>query len=237
MTFKNSFKKIYVTRQNFILLASTVISLLNSIVVWWSVPLQYVAKYETTHLWQLMHASLLNRETRSIRSVRLCWEMQNWQHNLLTRCSVRIYVWLKFTNTCPSYWIRFDFDISGWCVALFCDMLFLAWYIRPWYFQRRGYMWSDSVSQLCQKVSSLLHRSDTIWWKIVYVFWNLRILYPVIFIHFQVKARIRVQLSAAHSLQDVDRAVDAFISVGKDLKVIPWKVKVISNGLLVWRSR
>ena len=38
---------------------------------------------------------------------------------------------------------------------------------------------------------------------------------------FSGKARIRVQLSAAHSLQDVDRAVDAFISVGKDLKVIP----------------
>ncbi|KAK2190056.1 hypothetical protein NP493_90g00006 [Ridgeia piscesae] len=35
------------------------------------------------------------------------------------------------------------------------------------------------------------------------------------------KARIRVQLSAAHSLQNVDLAVDAFIEIGKQLKVIP----------------
>lgn len=34
------------------------------------------------------------------------------------------------------------------------------------------------------------------------------------------QARIRVQLSAAHSLEQVDRAVDAFIKVGKKLKVI-----------------
>ena len=34
------------------------------------------------------------------------------------------------------------------------------------------------------------------------------------------KARIRVQLSAGHSLQNVDTAVDAFIETGKQLKVI-----------------
>ena len=34
------------------------------------------------------------------------------------------------------------------------------------------------------------------------------------------QARIRVQLSAAHSLEDVDRAVDAFIEVGKAKSVI-----------------
>jgi glycine C-acetyltransferase len=34
------------------------------------------------------------------------------------------------------------------------------------------------------------------------------------------QARIRVQLSAAHTLEQVDRAVDAFIKVGKKLKVI-----------------
>jgi glycine C-acetyltransferase len=34
------------------------------------------------------------------------------------------------------------------------------------------------------------------------------------------KARIRVQISAAHSEQDVDRAVAAFTKVGKELKVI-----------------
>lgn len=34
------------------------------------------------------------------------------------------------------------------------------------------------------------------------------------------QARIRVQLSAAHTLDQVDRAVDAFIKVGKKLKVI-----------------
>ena len=34
------------------------------------------------------------------------------------------------------------------------------------------------------------------------------------------KARIRVQISAAHSEADIDRAVDAFISIGRDLKVV-----------------
>ncbi|KAK3763112.1 hypothetical protein RRG08_013240 [Elysia crispata] len=34
------------------------------------------------------------------------------------------------------------------------------------------------------------------------------------------KARIRVQLSASHSIQDVDRAVDAFTEIGRSLKVI-----------------
>lgn len=35
------------------------------------------------------------------------------------------------------------------------------------------------------------------------------------------KARIRVQLSASHTLQEVDKCVDAFISIGRKLKVIP----------------
>jgi 7-keto-8-aminopelargonate synthetase-like enzyme len=34
------------------------------------------------------------------------------------------------------------------------------------------------------------------------------------------KARIRVQLSASHSDEDIDKAVTAFIEVGKKLKVI-----------------
>lgn len=34
------------------------------------------------------------------------------------------------------------------------------------------------------------------------------------------KARIRVQLSAAHTREQLDKAVDAFISVGKELKVV-----------------
>jgi len=34
------------------------------------------------------------------------------------------------------------------------------------------------------------------------------------------KARIRVQISAAHSTQDIDKLVDAFTRVGKSLKVI-----------------
>jgi glycine C-acetyltransferase len=41
--------------------------------------------------------------------------------------------------------------------------------------------------------------------------------YPVVP---QNKARIRTQMSAAHSLEQVDNAVDAFISVGRDLGVI-----------------
>jgi glycine C-acetyltransferase len=34
------------------------------------------------------------------------------------------------------------------------------------------------------------------------------------------KARIRCQMSAAHSLADIDKAVDAFIQVGKEHGVI-----------------
>ena len=34
------------------------------------------------------------------------------------------------------------------------------------------------------------------------------------------KARIRVQLSAAHSKVHIDKAIDAFIEVGKKLNVI-----------------
>ncbi|KAJ2819746.1 hypothetical protein GGI24_004693, partial [Coemansia furcata] len=34
------------------------------------------------------------------------------------------------------------------------------------------------------------------------------------------KARIRVQLSAAHTLEQVNHAVDSFIAVGRELKVI-----------------
>ena len=34
------------------------------------------------------------------------------------------------------------------------------------------------------------------------------------------KARIRVQLSAAHSTEDVDQAVDAFTRVGRELGVL-----------------
>ena len=35
------------------------------------------------------------------------------------------------------------------------------------------------------------------------------------------KARIRVQISAAHSFDDIDRAVKAFIAVGRAKGVIP----------------
>jgi glycine C-acetyltransferase len=34
------------------------------------------------------------------------------------------------------------------------------------------------------------------------------------------QARIRVQLSASHSTEEVNRAVDAFITIGRKLKVI-----------------
>ena len=34
------------------------------------------------------------------------------------------------------------------------------------------------------------------------------------------QARIRTQMSAAHSFEDVDRAVDAFTAVGKELGII-----------------
>ena len=34
------------------------------------------------------------------------------------------------------------------------------------------------------------------------------------------KARIRVQLSAAHEIEHLDKAINAFIKVGKELKII-----------------
>ncbi|MCH2190728.1 MAG: aminotransferase class I/II-fold pyridoxal phosphate-dependent enzyme, partial [Gammaproteobacteria bacterium] len=33
-------------------------------------------------------------------------------------------------------------------------------------------------------------------------------------------ARIRTQMSAAHSIEQIDHAIDAFISVGRELKII-----------------
>lgn len=35
------------------------------------------------------------------------------------------------------------------------------------------------------------------------------------------KARIRVQISAAHTEKDIDKAVDAFVKIGRNLKVLP----------------
>ena len=37
------------------------------------------------------------------------------------------------------------------------------------------------------------------------------------------KARIRVQLSAAHTREQLDKAIAAFEKVGKELGVISWK--------------
>ena len=34
------------------------------------------------------------------------------------------------------------------------------------------------------------------------------------------EARIRVQISAAHSMEDLDKAINAFVKVGKELKVL-----------------
>jgi glycine C-acetyltransferase len=34
------------------------------------------------------------------------------------------------------------------------------------------------------------------------------------------QARIRTQMSAAHSREQLDRAIDAFIAVGKDMEII-----------------
>jgi len=34
------------------------------------------------------------------------------------------------------------------------------------------------------------------------------------------KARIRVQISACHSTQDIDRAISAFVKIGRELNVI-----------------
>ena len=34
------------------------------------------------------------------------------------------------------------------------------------------------------------------------------------------KARIRVQISAAHTTEEIDRAINAFVDIGKELGVI-----------------
>ena len=43
------------------------------------------------------------------------------------------------------------------------------------------------------------------------------------------KARIRVQISAAHTTEDIDRTVEAFIEVGRARNVIPWLIKKSEN--------
>ena len=93
MTFVNSFKKLYVTRQNLMLLASRVISLLNSIVVWWIIPLQDVVKYERTHLWQLIHASLLKVNRLCAATASLVREV-----NLTLQCCVSPNYWMSICN-------------------------------------------------------------------------------------------------------------------------------------------
>lgn len=35
------------------------------------------------------------------------------------------------------------------------------------------------------------------------------------------KARIRVQISAAHTEEDIDYCVDAFVAIGRELKLVP----------------
>ena len=52
--------------------------------------------------------------------------------------------------------------------------------------------------------------------------------YPVVPVG---RARIRVQISAAHSMEDIDRAVDAFIKVGKSHGVI-WSFNEILPSYL-----
>lgn len=37
-------------------------------------------------------------------------------------------------------------------------------------------------------------------------------------------SRIRVQLSAAHSREQLDEAIYAFTSVGKELGIVPWDI-------------
>ena len=49
---------------------------------------------------------------------------------------------------------------------------------------------------------------------------NIRFLSFHLFLIDSGKARIRVQLSASHSEEDVNRAVDAFIEIGQKLKVV-----------------
>ena len=57
--------------------------------------------------------------------------------------------------------------------------------------------------------------------NVFFFFWfNDECIHLQVPINFSGKARIRVQLSAAHSLEEVDRCVDAFITIGRELKVI-----------------
>ena len=51
---------------------------------------------------------------------------------------------------------------------------------------------------------------------------NVRFVFPVVP---KGKARIRVQLSAAHTKEQIDQAVAAFIKVGKALRIISPSVR------------
>ena len=46
------------------------------------------------------------------------------------------------------------------------------------------------------------------------------------------KARIRVQLSAAHTEEEIDRAIKAFTDVGKKLKIISWFLSIYFSNYL-----
>ena len=67
---------------------------------------------------------------------------------------------------------------------------------------------------MCGILGEKLFRSNKLLEKGVYA---IGFFYPVVP---KEKARIRVQISAAHEQHHLDKAVDAFIAVGKELGVI-----------------
>jgi len=73
---------------------------------------------------------------------------------------------------------------------------------------------SCCVIRILQFVLSVLYENVFYLEKEIYV---IGFSYPVVP---KGKARIRVQISAAHSDEDIDRAVNAFIQIGKELAVI-----------------
>lgn len=48
------------------------------------------------------------------------------------------------------------------------------------------------------------------------------------------KARIRVQISAAHTEEQIDQCVNAFVEVGKKLNVVNWKCLTRRNCAEIW---
>ncbi len=128
-----------------------------------------------------------------------------------------------------------DIDAIPSTVSFIYFFLCREGYLRDWIqFSSCAKRWAW---QHVSPISNLFHVWSACWGEIANSTWisnsessHFSIFFEChSFIHFLGQARIRVQLSAVHSEEDVNRAVDAFITVGKELKVI-WRNTIFRWG-------